>query len=176
MMKYHGLYQPASGARETFKPINAKEEKSPDSTPVVAKAAKNTKKSPTSSPSKKPRQSYKGFEGGNSDLAVDDDEGLIPTGSEAVKAEKLAPNAVKGEFEAYGGIAGFRYPLMDGDNGREMEDCADVLGEFLQPGDFEQQDGSGRDGSDIFGHGYSGIEYGRPSSEGTMTGNPLRID
>lgn len=156
-MKYHGLYQPASGARETFKPIDTKEQKSPDPTPSVTKGTKNTNKSPSSSPSKKPRQSYKGFDGGNCDIAVDDDEGLIPIGPGAVKAEKVAPNTVKEEFEAYRGMAGLQYPLMDGGGGRAMDDCTDALSEFLQSEDFEQQHGPGKDASDVFGNGYCGI-------------------
>lgn len=138
MMKFHGLHQPASGARETFKPANAKEPKSRASTPSITKATKRTAVDPSSA-TKKPRKTYKGFDDGSCNLAMDDDEGLIPEDSGLIKTENLSPFAMKEESQVaeYHGMEGFQYSLSEDEGGRTGEGDADMLSGLLQPQDFE---------------------------------------
>lgn len=176
LMKFHGLYQPASGARETLKPANAKESKSPAPIPPITKATENPTVS-HSSPTKRARKSYKGFDGESCNLAMDDDEGLIPIGAGEIKAEKVAPTVVKEESQAgYHGVTGFQYPLAEGGGGTIGEECADMLSDFLQPEDFEPLNGSDSDAFDGLGHGLPDMER-RPSGSGSaMEGSFCIID
>lgn len=160
MMKYHGLYQPASGARETFKLADAKEPKSPVPATPIKKAAENPAKS-YSSPKKRARKSFKGFDGESCNIAMDDDEELVPIGAGRIKTENEAPSIVKDEPEAgYHGVTGFQYPLSEEGAGTTGEEGADLLSDFLQPEDFEPRNGSDGNVFDSLGHGFPKMERG----------------
>lgn len=165
MMKFHGVYQPHSGARETFKLPNAKEPKSQASTPPATKATEKTSVDPPSA-TKRPRKNYKGFDGGSCNLAMDDDEGLVPVNSGFIKTENVASTAVKEESQAgeYHGMGGFRYPLAEGGGGGTGEESANLPSGFLQPQDFEQQNGSDSDAFDVSGHGFPALKRRRPGN------------
>ena len=137
-MKFHGLHQPAWGARETFKPANAKEPKSRASTPPITKVTKKTSVNPPSA-IKKPGKTNKGFDNGSCNMAMDDDEGLIPVDSGLIKTENVDPFGVKEESQAgeYHGMGGFEYSLAEDEGGSTEERDADMLSGFLQPQVFE---------------------------------------
>ncbi len=182
-MKYHGLYQPASGAREKLKPTTTKEPNSPAPTPSAANTT-DTKvpespiaRSPSSSSSKRPRKKYKCFDGGSCNLAMDDDEGLIRRGAQGIKAEKEAYSVIKEEHQGvYGGTAGFQFPLMEQDGVTTGgEDCGDMLSDFLQPQDFERPNGSDRDAFG-FSHGFAEVEHQPLGSKDVMGQNSVVLD
>ena len=151
-MKFHGLYEPAHAPRETFKPKDAAESDDMAQVPPTAQAMTSAPGG-YSSPTKKPRKHKKGIEDNRCSLPVDDDEELIPMDAPAIKTESIAPTVVKEELQTgYDGMAGFQYPLEEVGGGRTGDDCTDLLSDFLQPGDFEPQNGSDGNAFNAMGH------------------------
>lgn len=152
-MKFHGLYQPASGVRETFKSGDSKEEEnSPAPTTPVKKAAETPVKN-HSSPKKRARKSLKGFDDESGNLAMDDDEELVHTSPKKIKTEKDSHPVIKEEPQAgHHGTAGLQYPLAEEGAGADGEACGDVLSDFLQPEDFETQNEPDGDAFARYGH------------------------
>lgn len=151
LMKFHGIHQPASAAREPLKPADHKEEKSSaPTTPVKRTAEDSTQSHPSSS--KKSRKSKKGIDDESYNIAMDDDEGLAPAGAAKIKTEKRSGPVVKEEPEmGYHGTTGFQYHLAAEGAGTDGQECGDVLSDFLQPEDFERH--SEPDGNTFDGYG-----------------------
>ena len=170
MMKFHGLHQPASAARETFKLADPKEPESPTPASPVKRVTEKPSKN-NSSPKKRARKSFKGFDGESCNLAMHDDEGLVPVGPGEIKTEKEAPpSIVKEEPQAsYHGMTGFQYALAEEAVGTTSgEEGADLLSDFLRPEDFEPQNGSDNDSFGGLGYQFSNMEHGPTGSGGAM--------
>lgn len=155
MMKFHGLHQPASALRETFKSADPKEDKSSAPITPVKRATEDPAQS-SPSPKKRSRKSVKGIDGENRNLAMDDDEELAAVGAAKIKIEKIEkknPPTVKEEPQAgYHGLTGYQYPLAEEGAGTNGEEYGDVLSDFLRPEDFETQHES--DGNAYVGYGH----------------------
>ena len=152
LMKFHGIHQPASAAREPLKPADPKEEKSSAPTTPVKRAAQDSTQSYPSS-SKRSRKSTKGIDGESCNIAMDDDEGLAPAGAAKIKTEKSVDPVVKEEPETgYHGMTGFQYHLAEEGVGTDGQECGDVLSDFLQPEDFERQNEFDDNTFDGYGH------------------------
>lgn len=151
-MKSHGLHQPASTLRETFKTVDSKEDKPSASTIPVKRAAEDS--TPGHSPTKKrPRQSVKTIKNESRNVAGDDEEGLDPAGVTKIQKEEKSPPVKKEVSQAsYHGATSFQYPSPEEGPGSDGENSGDMLSDLWQPEELETQIGSGSPA-------YDGYEY-----------------
>lgn len=157
-MKSHGLHQPAHVARETFKPADVKEPK-PEAETLPFTEDTDTIAKSYSSPNKKPRKQKKVMEDDSHKLAMYEDEGLIPSSAQRIKAENMDSGIVKEEPQAeYHEMEGFQFLSKAQGGERAGDNCSDLLNDFLQPEDLDPQGGSNYNAFNTTGHQCLGMK------------------